>query len=43
MMTATALKVVEQSMLQTPEDPKLVVVEQQFGDDGNFVGTRVVS
>ena len=43
MMTATALKVVEQSMLQTPEDPKLVVVEQQFGDDGNFVGTRLVS
>ena len=43
MMTAAALKVVERSMIQSPEVPKLVVIEQQLDDDGNFVGTKVIS
>ena len=43
MMTAAALKVVERSMIQFPEVPKLVVIEQQLDDDGNFVGIKVVS
>ena len=43
MMTAAALKVVEQSMVHSPEAPKLVVIEQQLDEDGNFMGTKVVS
>ena len=43
MMTAAALKVVEQSMVHSPETPKLVVIEQQLDDDGNFMGTKLIS
>ena len=43
MMTAAALKIVEQSMVSPPEVPTLVVIEQQEDGTGNFVGVRIAA
>ena len=43
MMAATAMRFFEQSVLHPPEDPTLVVMEQQMDDSGNFIGAAIVS